>query len=113
MHDHDHGSEEEHSHHGIDESELFHLDIHRAIDELGKYAIEIDLSSDKGIPKDKIKCLIEQSMRESTENCMLNGADMVGHTKSILMCKNGNIMSSLVDTNLPIEIKDNVEGDMI
>ena len=107
--EHDNDHEEHHDDHHDD----LHLELHRAVDELGKYAIDIEITSKEGIPKDKIKELIEESMRATTINCLKNGADMIGHTKSFLICDDGNIMSSLLDERKPAKIKDNVTSDTI
>jgi hypothetical protein len=80
---------------------------------LGKYAIEIDIESEKGIPTETIKKIIEETMRESTLNCLRHGADLIGHTKSFLLTDDGSIMSSLLDERTPIKIKDSVNGDEI
>lgn len=109
-HDDDHEHEEHEDH---DDHEDFHLEIHRAVDELGKYAIDIEISSKAGIPKDTMKKFIEDLMTQATNNSMKHGADLIGHVKSILLCDKGNIMSSIVDERKPIKIKDNLEADKI
>ena len=107
----DHHDEHDDDHH--DDHDDLHLELHRAVDELGKYAIDIEIKSKEGIPKELIKEVIAEAMRATTVNCLKNGADMIGHTKSFLICKEGNIMSSLLDENKPVKIKDNVENDRI
>ncbi|MDR3282010.1 MAG: hypothetical protein LBS92_00140 [Candidatus Methanoplasma sp.] len=108
-HHEDHHDEDEEPH----DHDAFHLEMHRAVDELGKYAIEIDISSEEGISKDVVKKAIADAMLESTLNCMRSGADLIGHTKSFLLCSDGNIMSSLIDESKPVKIKDNLESDVI
>ncbi|MDR3206345.1 MAG: hypothetical protein LBT41_04545 [Candidatus Methanoplasma sp.] len=112
-HEHDHEHDHEHEHDERGEHDALHLEMHRAVDELGKYAIEIDISSESGISKDVVKQAIGEAMRESTLNCMRNGADLIGHTKSFLLCADGNIMSSLLDEYKPIRIKDDVDSEVI
>ena len=116
MHD-DHDDHEDHDHdeHGnpVDEHSALHLELHRAVDELGKYAIEIEFDPKGGIPKERMKQFIDDLMRTVTANCMNNGADLVGHVKSFLLVDDGNIMSSIVDENKPTRIKDAVESDTI
>jgi ABC-type Zn2+ transport system, periplasmic component/surface adhesin len=113
--DHEHEEHDDHDDHHDDDHEHddLHLELHRAVDELGKYAIDIEIRSKEGISKELIKEVIEESMRVTTVNCLKNGADMIGHTKSFLICEDGNIMSSLLDENKPAKIKDNVTSDKI
>jgi len=104
-HDHDDDHEEEH--------DRLHLEIHRAVDELGKYAIDIDVSSPEGIKKEVILKFIGDLMTSVTKSCMDNGADLVGHVKSFFSNDDGNIMSSIVDHRAPARIKDSLESDII
>ncbi len=114
----DHDSDEKeikgHDFNPVEEGSALHLEIHRAVDELGKYALEMDLKPKKPISKDDLKGFIEELMRSSTIECMNNGADLVGHVKSFLIVEGkGNIMSSIVDVNKPIKIKDALNVDEI
>lgn len=109
--DHDDDHDDHHDDHDDEHGDL-HLEMHRAADELGKYAIDIQITS-PGIPKERIKGFITEAMYESTMNCLNNGADMVGHTKSFLICDDGNIMSSLVDETKPVKIKDSLDSEVI
>jgi hypothetical protein len=119
-HDHDHDDDHEHDHdddheHGdpADEHDKLHLEIHRAVDELGKYAIDINIDSEKGISKDTILKFIDDLMTKVTKNCMDNGADLVGHVKSFFSNDDGSIMSSIVDHRAPTRIKDSMNSDKI
>jgi len=112
-HDHDHDDDHEDHKDDHDEHEDFHLEMHRAVDELGKYAIDIEIMSKDGIPKNKFKEFITELMDRSMRSALEHGADLVGHVKSILLCDDGNIMSSIVDESIPIKIKDSLEGDKV
>jgi len=117
-HDDDHDHEDDHDHddgHGnpADEHDRLHLEIHRAVDELGKYAIDIQVSDPKGIPKERILGFIDDLMVSVTKNCMDNGADLVGHVKSFFSNDSGSIMSSIVDHRRPTRIKDNLGSETI
>ncbi len=114
----DHDSDEKeikgHDFNPVEEGSALHLEIHRAVDELGKYALELELKSKDGISKDDIKGFIDEIMRKPTEACLANGADIIGHVKSFLIVEgHGNIMSSMVDERKPIKIKDFVDVDKI
>jgi len=116
-HDHDHDHEDEHDddhdHDHEDEHDRLHLEIHRAVDELGKYAIDIDVNSPEGIKKEVVLKFINDLMTSVTKSCMDHGADLVGHVKSFFSNEDGNIMSSIVDHRAPAKIKDTLESDVI
>ena len=98
----------------VEEGRALHLEIHRAVDELGKYAIELELMPKDGISKEKIKEFIDEVMRKPTLACLENGADIIGHVKSMLIVGDkGSIMSSIVDENRPTKMTDAVEVDVI
>lgn len=98
----------------VEEGSALHLEIHRAVDELGKYAIELELMPKDGISKDRIKEFIDEVMRKPTLACLENGADIIGHVKSMLIVGDkGSIMSSIVDENRPTKMTDAVEVDVI
>ncbi len=98
----------------VEEGSALHLEIHRAVDELGKYAIELELMPKDGISKDRIKEFIDEVMRKPTLACLENGADIIGHVKSMLIVGDkGSIMSSIVDENRPSKMTDAVETDVI
>lgn len=104
--DHDHGNNGFSN--PAEEGSPLHLEIHRAVDELGKYAVEIEIDSDGGVPKAEMKGFVEDLMRTATASCMSNGADLVGHVKSFLIVGKESVMSSLVDERLPVKVKDTV-----
>jgi len=118
MHDDDH--DDDHDHHDDDhdddhedDHDKLHLEIHRAVDELGKYAIDINVSSPGGIKKEIVLKFIDDIMTKVTISCMENGADLVGHVKSFFSNEDGSIMSSIVDHRAPARIKDSMESSII
>jgi len=111
--DHDHDDDHDDDHDHVDEHDRLHLEIHRAVDELGKYAIDIDVKSPEGIKKEVVLKFIDDLMRTVTKSSMEHGADLVGHVKSFFSNDDGNIMSSIVDHRAPTRIKDNLESDVI
>jgi hypothetical protein len=113
-HDHDHDDhDDDHDHAHESEHDRLHLEIHRAVDELGKYAIDINVKSPAGIKKDVVLKFIADFMTTVTKSCMDNGADIVGHVKSFFSNDDGSIMSSIVDHRMPPKIKDSLEADTI
>ncbi len=133
-HNHDH---DDHSHHDYDFTEVdhdadgldkripidddnpvaegskLHLEIHRAVDELGKYAIELDIHSDAGIPKVTVTEFVDDLMRVSTQACLDAGADLIGHIKSFVKVGEQSIMFSMVHPEIPTVIQDQVDGDVV
>lgn len=113
-HDSDNREIKGHDFNPVEEGSALHLEIHRAVDELGKYALEIEIKSKDGISKDRMKEFIDEIMRKPTEACLANGADIIGHIKSFLIVgDDGNIMSSIVDERKPLRMKDSVTVDTI
>lgn len=110
---HDHEEEHHHHHHDHDESDpaeegsALHLEIHRAVDELGKYAIELDIKPDSPIKKDVLVKFVDTLMRRSTDECLEHGADLIGHIKSFLKIGEDSIMFSMVHPEIPTVIQDN------
>ncbi|MDR2699015.1 MAG: hypothetical protein LBB30_05005 [Candidatus Methanoplasma sp.] len=119
MHDDDHDHEDDHDddHDHEDDNtsgrDRLHLDIHRAVDELGKYAIDMKVTSPEGVKKEVVLKFIDDLMTKVTKSCMDNGADLVGHVKSFFSNDDGSIMSSIVDHRAPTRIKDSMGSDVI
>ena len=113
-HDSDNKEIKGHDFNPVEEGSALHLEIHRAVDELGKYAIELELISEKGVSKDDVKGFIDEMMRKPTMACLENGADIIGHVKSMLIVGDkGSIMSSIVDETKPTKMTDSVEVEVI
>jgi len=113
-HDSDNKEIKGHDFNPVEEGSALHLEIHRAVDELGKYALELEIKAKGGISKDRMKQFIDDIMRTPTLACLDNGADIIGHVKSFLIVGDkGNMMSSIVDERRPTKIKDAVTVDTI
>jgi hypothetical protein len=115
-HDQDNREIKGHDFNPVEEGSALHLEIHRSVDELGKYAIEMEIDCN-GRPKEDIKGFVEELMKTATVQCMENGADLVGHVKSFLIVgkdgADGNMMSSIVDVARPIKMQDHIKVDKI
>jgi len=96
-----------------DDHDDLHLEMHRAIDQLGKYAIKLHLDFKEGMEKPLLKKLINEVMRGATDRCMKHGADLIGHVKSFLICPEGNLMSSIVEHGSDASIKDGLKADVV
>lgn len=95
-----------------DHDEL-HLELHREADELGKYAMKVDVCAPNGLTKEMSKEFIDRLMRSVTASCVDKGADLVGHIKSFFYTPHGNLMSSIVEVGGATVIKDGMEDGQI
>jgi len=92
-----------------EDNEQLHIEMHRAVDELGKYVIVLRVTSNTGVNKDEVTRFMNQIMKRSVQECMRNGADLVGHVKSFLSCPEGNLMGSIVEADQEeVAIKDSL-----
>lgn len=142
-HDHDHDHEHDHDHddhdHGhdydftevdhdadgrdsdvphydnnpVEEGSKLHLEMHRMVDELGKYAIEMEIKSEEGLKKSDLIGFIEDMMHASASDCFRHGADLIGHIKSFLKVGEQSVMCSMVDESIPIRVQDHIQADVI
>jgi hypothetical protein len=58
------------------------LDMHRSIDELGKFSVTLKIDTERDISSKEICLLLEEMMMNVTKACFDAGADMIGHVKS-------------------------------
>jgi hypothetical protein len=58
------------------------LDMHRSIDELGKFSVTLKIDTERDISSKEICLLLEEIMMNVTKACFDAGADMIGHVKS-------------------------------
>lgn len=123
-HDHDHDHHEhrdefgnvhvhDHDDDPAEEGSRLHLEIHRAVDELGKYAIEMEITIPGGISKTDLKRFVDDVMRSATEECFEHGADLIGHVKAFVKVGDESIMFSMVDLGRETRIQDNVTSDIV
>ena len=63
----------------MDENEL---EMHRSIDELGKFSVTLKIDTETDITPDNICSLLSEMLTSVTKACFDNGADMIGHVKA-------------------------------
>ena len=85
------------------EDEL-HLELHRAADELGKYAAKMRISDPKGIAPDRAKRFMDSLLVTVTKENFEVGADLIGHVKAFMHSPDGTLMGSLVDMNTGVQL---------
>jgi len=58
------------------------LDMHRSIDELGKFSVTLKIDTKRDIASQDVCSLLSEIMMNVTKACFDAGADMIGHVKS-------------------------------
>ena len=97
----------------MDKEEEMHLDMHRAADELGKFATRMHVHPHEPISKQRTKEFLNSLLMTVTTDCMNHGADMIGHVKSFINATAGTLMGSLVDLSVGVVITDGMEDEPI
>jgi hypothetical protein len=97
----------------MEEDDELHLDLHRAADELGKFATRMHVHPHEAISKERAKEFLRTLLVTVTTNCMNHGADMIGHVKSFINAPAGTLMGSLVDLSVGVVVTDGMEDQPI
>ncbi|MDR2866871.1 MAG: hypothetical protein LBV13_05690 [Methanomassiliicoccaceae archaeon] len=58
------------------------LDMHRSIDELGKFSVTLKVDTERAMMSDDVCGFLSELMMNVTKACFNRGADMIGHVKS-------------------------------
>ncbi|MCL1905270.1 MAG: hypothetical protein FWG19_04015 [Methanomassiliicoccaceae archaeon] len=58
------------------------LDMHRSIDELGKFSVTLKVDTERDLASGEVCGLLTKMMTNVTKACFDAGADMIGHVKS-------------------------------
>ena len=90
-----------------DEHDEIHLAMHREADELGKFAAHLEIHSHRPMSQDEAVRFLDELLYQITKECMVRGADLVGHVKAFLRSEQGAMSASLID----IEKRSNVTHD--
>ncbi len=97
----------------MEEDDELHLDLHRAADELGKFATRMHVHTNEPISKERAKDFLRTLLVTVTTNCMNHGADLIGHVKSFIKAPSGTLMGSLVDLSVGVVITDGMDDEPI
>jgi len=97
----------------MEDDEELHLELHRAADELGKFATRMHVHTHDMISKKQAKDFLRTLLTTVTTDCMNKGADLIGHVKSFVKTPSGTLMGSLVDLNVGVVITDGLEDELI
>lgn len=93
----------------LEEDEELHLELHRAADELGKYAAKLDVHDPRKFTPHSAGKFMEALLVTVTEECFKDGADLIGHVKAFLNAPTGTLMASLVDLRTGVQLTSTLE----
>ncbi len=95
-------------------NEEISLDMHRSIDELGKFSVEMEIWPNEPLDGKAAEALLRAIMIDSTQACMDGGADLVGHVKAFLADKEGGgtINANLIDLDLEMTLNNDMPGGL-
>ncbi|HSV42863.1 MAG TPA: hypothetical protein VLH13_05580 [Methanomassiliicoccales archaeon] len=90
--------------------EELHIDMHRMVDELGKFSIHMTIRPRKVMDRATAETFSKELLTDITKECMHDGADLVGHVKSFLMSEHGTSLgASLIHLDIPININNSID----
>lgn len=92
-----------------DEDDALHLELHRAADELGKFAARLKVHKSKGISPATAKEFMDSLLVNVTKECFADGADLIGHVKAFMHTETGTLMASLVDMKIGVQLTSGLE----
>jgi hypothetical protein len=91
--------------------EELHLEMHRAADELGKFSIHMKVHFAEPIDPEKAGKFLDHLLVQITEECMRDGADLIGHVKAFLEPESGGTLgASLVDFSVGTQLSNGLTG---
>jgi len=98
----------------LDEDDELHLEMHRAVDELGKFSLHMKVDFGKGSSAERAISFIEQLLIKATDACLHHGADLVGHVKAFMMVEDGSTVGfSLIHHKMNVNITKQVNTKVI
>lgn len=98
----------------LDEDDDLHLEMHRAVDELGKFSLHMKADFGKKAAADKAISFVEELLIKVTDACLHHGADLVGHVKAFMIVGDGSTVGfSLIHQNMKVNIIRQLQSDTI
>jgi hypothetical protein len=91
--------------------EELHIEMHRLVDELGKFSIHMTIRPEKVMSRQQSEDFVVQLLKEITKECMHDGADLVGHVKAFLLSEHGTSVGvSLVHLDIPVTVNNSIDS---
>jgi len=98
----------------LDEDDELHLEMHRAVDELGKFSLHMKVDFGEGSTAENAISFIEELLIKATDACLHHGADLVGHVKAFMMVEDGSTVGfSLIHQKMKVNITKQAGGKLI
>jgi len=98
----------------LDEDDELHLEMHRAVDELGKFSLHMKVDFGPGSSAEHAIAFIEELLIKATDACLHHGADLVGHVKAFMMVGDGSTVGfSLIHQKMKVNITKQVNTKVI
>lgn len=86
------------------------LDRHRSMDELGKFAVNLEMTN-VDLDSTGADELLRTVMTRVTEDCLAGGADFIGHVKGCLLTPDDRLLrANLVSMRTGVESEDLLDG---
>lgn len=87
------------------------LDMHRSIDNLGKFSVSLKIDSDLQLDDESVINLLKDIMNRVGHSCLEAGADMIGHIKSCAYDKEDRVCSAnLTSFRVGVEHENKLQG---
>jgi hypothetical protein len=91
--------------------EELHLEMHRMADELGKFSIHMKVHMRPPMDSEQAGEFLDHLLVQITEECMRDGADLIGHVKAFLEPSiGGTLGASLVDFKIGTQLSNGLTG---
>jgi hypothetical protein len=90
------------------------LDMHRSIDELGKFSVKLELFPSPPLAEGPAEELVNAIMVDVTRRCLDEGADMIGHVKAFLHDLEGTMLrANLISFRIGVEMDNRLDSRTI
>lgn len=90
------------------------LDMHRSIDQLGKFSMNLKIDSDRNVPDHEVETILTEILNRVGHACLDNGADMIGHIKSCAHGIDERVCSAnLTSFRVGVELENKLLGEGI
>ncbi|MCE5297166.1 MAG: hypothetical protein LLG16_08720 [Euryarchaeota archaeon] len=85
--------------------EKLHIEMHRLVDELGKFSIHMTIHPEKLMDKDTCEAFVRELLETIAKECFHDGADLVGHIKAFVYSEHKTTLgASLIHQDMPVNI---------
>jgi hypothetical protein len=91
--------------------EKLHIEMHRLVDELGKFSIHMTVKPAKTMSAAECEDFVRDLLIQITKECFHDGADLIGHVKAFITSEHGTSLgASLIDFKLGVVISNGLDA---